>query len=102
MLTDDEPLDAILVDEPEERAPQVADAGSTASQWTQFANNTGLLLATLFFVTAILGVPLIFYSTKLSQVQKVLLTVVVTLYTAALLYGTYLILVWSWNRALQL
>jgi hypothetical protein len=86
MTSRDEPLVAEVIDEPKE------------SQWTQFANNTWVLLALLFFVTAVLGVPLIFCSTKMTMVQKWLLTIVVTLYTAALFYVTYLILMWAWTR----
>ncbi len=90
------PLHAVLADEPADAPP-----ATTEGQWTRFANNTWLLLATLFLVTGFLGLPLIFYSTKMSLVQKLLLSVAVTIWTCLLIYGTYLVLMWTWSRINQ-
>lgn len=81
----DEPLNAELVDKP--RPHPLRDV----------ANNIWALYGLLFLVTGVLGVPLIFYNTKLGTFHKWFLTIAVTLYTCSLIGGVYLIILWSWS-----
>ena len=86
MPTTEETLNAEIVDEPRE------------NQLVVLANNPLLLLSLLFLVTGFLGIPLIFYSTRMSMWQKLVLSLVVTVYTCVLIWGTYAIVMWSWGR----
>lgn len=67
------------------------------SIWTDLSDNTWLLLATLFLVTGAIGIPLIFYSTRLSIFQKILLTIVVSIYTLILIGGAGWAVYWAWS-----
>jgi hypothetical protein len=52
-------------------------------------------------VTAILGLPLLWMSRGFSRPWKIVLSVAVTLYTAALLWGFWLIMHWSVSRIID-
>ena len=84
----DTPLDASVVDEPERRR----------SGLREMIDNPWLVLATLFFVTAALGLPVLWISRAFSRGSKILLTVVVLIYTALLLYVFWLVMWWSYTR----
>jgi len=62
--------------------------------WSQL-DNPYLILGTLFFVTAALGLPVLWISRKFSPLMKVVWTVVVLLYTALILYLFFLVMHWS-------
>ena len=55
-----------------------------------------LVLALLFFVTAALGLPVLWFSRGFSAVTKAMLSVIVLLYTALLLWLTWLIAAWAY------
>ena len=59
------------------------------------------ILCLLFFVTAILGLPLLWISRGFSLAWKIALSVVVTLYTALLLWGFWWIMSWSVSRIMD-
>jgi len=59
------------------------------------------ILGLLFLVTAILGLPLLWMSHGFSRPWKIVLSVAVTLYTAALLWGFWLIMNWSVSRIMD-
>lgn len=61
------------------------------------ANSRAAVLGILFFVTGVLGLPLLWVSSRFTRTQKIVLSVVVTIYTAALIAGTYAVLAWSWS-----
>lgn len=85
--TYDTPLDAQLVDSPPERGT-----------WREMVDNPWLVLATLFFVTAVLGLPLLWMSRAFSRGTKWTLSVIVVLYTALLLSLFWVIMMWSYHR----
>lgn len=85
--TYDTPLDAPGVDCPPERGT-----------WREMVDNRWLILATLFFVTAALGLPLLWISRGFSRGAKWALSVVMILYTALLLYLFWLVMMWSYTR----
>ncbi len=86
MTREDEPLTAEIIEEPK------------GNQWVALANNPWLLFSLLFLVTGFLGIPLIFCSTRMTMLQKLILSFVVTVYTLLLIWGTYAIVMWSWSR----
>ena len=83
----DTPVDAPLVPE---RPPR--------GGWREMVDNPWLVLATLFFVTAALGLPVLWMSRGFSRASKIVLTVVLLLYTALLLYGFWIVMVWCYLR----
>ncbi|WP_254512214.1 hypothetical protein [Anatilimnocola floriformis] len=68
------------------------------ASWQEIQENRGLLLSTLFFVTAALGLPLLWRSRAFSPLAKVLLTVVVLAYTSLLFWITWQVMLWSYHR----
>ncbi|MCU0875145.1 MAG: hypothetical protein MUE50_22665 [Pirellulaceae bacterium] len=59
------------------------------------------ILGLLFLVTAIFGLPLLWMSRGFSRPGKIVLSVAITLYTAALLWGFGLIMHWSVSRIID-
>ena len=64
-------------------------------------DNPWVVIGLLFFVFAILGIPLIWISKAFPTWGKVALTIIVTLYTVLLLWGFSLIMLWSYNRIID-
>jgi hypothetical protein len=61
-------------------------------------DNPWLILLLLFFVTAALGLPLLWISRAFSAPTKVVLSIVVLIYTVVLLWAFWLFLVFMWNN----
>lgn len=78
--------------------PQAAD--SAASEKT-LLDRPWFILCLLFFVTAILGLPLLWISRGFSLTWKIALSLIVTLYTALLLWGFWWIMSWSVSRIMD-
>lgn len=70
---------------------------STSSIWS-LVDNPWIVLFLLFFVMAILGLPVLWKSRGFSTLSKLVLSVVVTLYTALLFWLFWLILVWCYTE----
>jgi len=68
-------------------------AGGIAQQLRKLDRPWAILLV-LFCVTGALGLPLVWYSSSLSKLNKFLLTILVSVYTALLLGGFSAIMVW--------
>ena len=73
----------------------VAAQGSAARR---ALDNPWLIVAMLFFVTAALGLPLLWISRGFSPAAKVILSIVVTIYTVVILWAFWLFLVFMWNN----
>jgi hypothetical protein len=98
-----------MSDAKEQRTP-VADApgspasapgsSSTTKQPSLFdlIDNPWVVLTLLFFVMAILGLPVLWKSRGFSVLAKIGLSIVVALYTALLFYLLYLLFVWCWSQ----
>lgn len=71
------------------RGPDAPDA----RQATSSADHPWVVLACLFLAAGALGIPLIWVSRAFSRPVKILLTVLVTLYTALMLWILWLVLV---------
>lgn len=68
--------------------------------WRQF-DRPLLIICTLFFVTGVIGLPLLWLSHCFSSATKVILSIVVTIYTAMLIAGVYLICAWAYQRIVE-
>lgn len=71
---------------------------SAASSGRSLADNPWLLLACLFCVTGALGIPLLWIGRAFSTPIKVLLSIVVILYTALVLWLFWLVMLWCYHR----
>ncbi len=67
----------------------------------QALDNRWVVLALLFFVFAAFGIPLIWMSRAFSTVGKVVLTIVVSLYTLLILWLFWLIMLWAYHRVVD-
>ena len=97
----DQVLDATVEEIGDEQAVDplpLADDRRRGASWQEIQENRGLLLSTLFFVTAALGLPLLWRSKVFSPLAKVLLTIVVLAYTALLFWITWQVVLWSYHR----
>lgn len=73
------------------------DSPPPKSIW-EVIDNPWIVLILLFFVMAILGLPVLWKSKGFTPLWKVALSVVVTLYTALIFWLFWLILVWCFTR----
>ena len=76
---------------------QAAPAGGV---WQQTLQSRVAVLGTLFLVTGALGLPLLWYSSVFSRVEKGLWSIVAVCYTAALLGVTWAILTWCYQSVI--
>ena len=59
------------------------------------------VLGLLFFVTGFLGLPVLWMSRAFTPTMKVVLSIVVTIYTLLLIGCTIGVLWWVWSKALE-
>ncbi len=64
-------------------------------------DNPWIVMGLLFFVFAVVGVPLIWISKAFPTWGKIVLTIVVTIYTGLLFWGCWLVVLWSYNRVIH-
>lgn len=77
------------------------DAVPRGASWQEIADNRVALLGTLFFVTAALGIPLLWKSRAFSIHAKVTITFAVLAWTALLFWVFWLVMLWSGTRILD-
>jgi hypothetical protein len=82
---------------PDETGKQ-GEAAGTPVDASSLLHNRWALLACLFFATGALGIPLLWMGRAFSVPVKIVLTVVVILYTAALCWLFWLVMLWSYQR----
>ena len=70
-------------------------------KWREVIDNPWLMVAMLFLVTAALGLPFLWMSRGFSLVWKIVLTIVVLLWTALVLWVFWLIMVWCYMRIVE-
>jgi hypothetical protein len=68
---------------------------------SSFLDSRWLVLALLFLVTGALGVPILWASGAFSRNAKILLTLVVTIYTLLICTVAALIVLWAYQRVMQ-
>jgi hypothetical protein len=88
----DEPLNAEVVE-----SPGLA-AKSKTPWWREVVDNQWLMIGTLFFVTAALGLPLLWMSRGFSTWAKIVLTIAVLAWTALVFWVFFLIMAWCWSQ----
>jgi hypothetical protein len=74
------------------------DAAVRRSPWRDLIDNPWLMIAVLFLVTAALGLPFLWVSRGFSTFWKVVLTVLVLLWTALVLWLFWLVMAWCWSQ----
>jgi hypothetical protein len=87
-------LDATVI----ESAPPEEATHPRPQGWREFVDNPWLMVLTLFFVTAALGLPLLWISRGFSWWAKVVLTFAVLAWTALVFWVFYLIMAWCLPR----
>lgn len=87
-----QPLDAEIVEVPVQSGPPPAQGLRT------LIDNPWLLLGVLFFVTAALGLPLLWVSRGFSTGWKVVLTLAVLAWTALVFWVFFLIMAWCYSQ----
>lgn len=88
---DDEPLDATLENTPAELPPK-------PQSWRDAVDNPWIVLGMLFFVTAACGLPVLWLSRGFSPLWKVVLTLVVCVYTVVILWAFWLFMAHMWEH----
>ena len=71
---------------------------SAASMAREMLDNPWLILGMLFFVTAALGLPLLWFSRAFSAPVKIVLSITVIAYTVLILWLFTLVMMWCWGR----
>ena len=67
----------------------------------QLMNNRSAMFLMLFCVTGFLGIPFLCKSSAFSTTEKIIWSIVVTIYTCILLWITGAIVWWSYNSILE-
>lgn len=80
--------------------PAPASPAETKSSLHDLAENRAAVFATLFLVTGCLGIPLLWMSSRFSRPERIVWSVIVTLYTAALIALVVAVFIWAYRRAL--
>ncbi len=76
---------------------RLVESGSTNPNEKLFRNKF-VVLGILFGVTGFLGIPLLWQNPKFSETERIVWSVIVTVYTLALIYGAYSVCMWSYSR----
>ena len=105
-FSSDEPLDAIVTEGADAAThPAGASPADTASPatgqdatWRQWIDDPWILLGTLFFITAALGLPLLWMSRGFSLRAKIFWTVAVVAWTALILALFGLLMWWCYQQ----
>jgi hypothetical protein len=79
----------------------VRGAPDSPHAWRVIIDTPWLMILTLFFVTAALGLPFLWMSRGFSALSKALLTIAVLLWTALVLWLFYLVMAWCIPRIMD-
>lgn len=100
---DDAPIDAQLAAPPASYEQYPRDHQSplgdpTPTLFEDMFQSKGAVLFVLFLVTGALGIPLLWKNEKFSDQERVLWSIVVTIYTIMLIAGVGWVCLWSYRR----
>ncbi|TWU24155.1 hypothetical protein Pla52o_20790 [Novipirellula galeiformis] len=73
-------------------------AATPPFQQRRLLQSRGAVLATLFLVTGALGIPLLWMNKAFSNVERYFWALIVSLYTALLIYAAWQICRWSYHQ----
>lgn len=79
-----------------------SEVPAVRSRWGGVLDNRPAVLALLFLVMGFLGIPLLWMSASFSRTEKSIWSIVVTLYTLALIGATAAICWWAYVQVSQL
>ncbi len=65
---------------------------------SELIQSRAIVLGTLFLVTGVFGIPLLWMNRKFSSTERIAWTIIVTIYTAILIAIVYMILMWSYRQ----
>ena len=68
------------------------------SRWEAAKKSRGLMLLMLFGVTAALGLPILWLSKAFSRNEKIVWSIIVSVYTVIILWIFFQIMSWSYGR----
>ena len=94
------PIDAQMAAPPVSHPSDPTDhlpAPSTDSA-SEMVQSRAAVLAILFLVTGALGIPLLWMNQKFSNLERIVWSIVVTIYTVALIAIAWMIVVWSYRQ----
>ena len=74
------------------------DGGKADADSQNVMHSRMTVFAMLFLVTGALGIPLLWMSPKFSNTERVVWAIVVTVYTAMLIFVAGAIVMWSWRQ----
>ncbi len=83
---------------PSSNLPPQVQSVEKPSQIRRFMDNKLAMLATLFFVTAALGLPFLWKSNGFTRREKTIWSIIVSIYTILILWGFGAIMWWSYSR----
>lgn len=78
-------------------SPPVQFVNSSPSIRNELLHSKLLVLGILFGVTGVLGLPLLWMSRAFSTQEKMVWSVINTIYTTTLVVGTWMIVRWAWR-----
>ncbi len=94
---DESPLESQLAAPPPVSPSRATTAGQAKSGMASVAESKGMVLAILFGVTGALGIPLLWVNKKFSLGERIFWSLVVTIYTTALVGVTAAIVMWAYR-----
>ena len=99
----DSPIEAQLAAPPTPEASAVQSvqdtpAPSSTTNANPLLHNRMAVFAMLFLVTGVLGIPLLWMNKNFSNSERIFWAIVVTIYTALLIFIAAAIVMWSWRQ----
>ena len=91
-----------VVSEANEDLPDKPEVPALRSKRGGLLDNRLVILAVLFFVTGFLGIPLLWISDSFSRTEKIVWSILVTVYTLVLIGTTVAICWWVYVQVSQL
>jgi hypothetical protein len=78
--------------------PSAPDAKPQPQAWPKLIDNPWLIVAMLFLVTAVCGLPFLWMSRGFSTAWKIVLTIAVLLWTGLVFWAFWLVMAWCVPR----
>lgn len=92
---DQAPIEAWLVEPDLETSGLPRDPSSSSGQLVQ---NKAVVLGILFGVTGVLGIPLLWINKKFTFAERIVWSIVVTIYTVILIAAAAAVCIWSYRQ----
>lgn len=95
----DSPIQAQLAAPPAVAQADPCRTSSAANPDTEnLLHSRAVVFGMLFLVTGALGIPLLWMSPNFSNTERIFWAIVVTIYTAILIFIAVTIVMWSWRQ----